>query len=347
MTAAGRVRDPAPPAAARNGDDRSTVELERDIDRIRSQMDDTIAQLEQRLSPNRLIDQVFDRMKGGPGAFAANLERTVRRHPIPAVMFAAGMGWLLFAERGDKSGKRPELAKRPRMKAGPPPTPPRFVPMRQAPQGMAIRPELAGGPHPEPPRRRFGIIGRISHRHHSNPHHSKGDNDMTGYRSSSPDWQAGGNAESGGRVGSRLGSLTHAGREQMGQVGHLAREQVDRARTGFEHMLQEQPLVLGAVAVALGAVLGATLPTSRIENRYLGPSRDELQNRAGEFAREQWEKAKQVAVTAGSAARDEAEREGLTPERLYEGAREKLGNVARAATDAAQRESGKGGGTGS
>lgn len=127
-------------------------------------------------------------------------------------------------------------------------------------------------------------------------------------------------------------------RERFGEVGSIAQHQVDRARTGFEHMLEEQPLVLGAVALALGAVLGATLPTTRIENRYLGPTRDDLQDRVGEYARDQWERAKSVVSTAGSAAVEQAEKEGIMPSSVAEQAKGKARRVADAATNAAQAE---------
>ena len=103
-------------------------------------------------------------------------------------------------------------------------------------------------------------------------------------------------------------------------------------------MLEEQPLVLGAVALALGAVLGATLPTTRIENRYLGPTRDDLQDRVGEYARDQWERAKSVVSTAGSAAVEQAEKEGIMPSSVAEQAKGKARRVADAATNAAQAE---------
>ena len=77
-----------------------------------SRLDQTISQIEHRLSPHRLIDQALERMRGGPAAFASNLGRTIRHHPVPAAFFAAGLGWLLLAERGDKAGSRPSLKKK-------------------------------------------------------------------------------------------------------------------------------------------------------------------------------------------------------------------------------------------
>jgi uncharacterized protein DUF3618 len=308
-------RDPVRSAApATNGEDRSSAELERDIDRIRSRMDQTINQIEHRLSPNRLIDQALQRMRGGPGAFANNLGRTVRKHPVPSAMFAAGLAWLLFAERGDKAGARAA----------------RYRKVRGSGRPYHLREASRWDVPAQAARERIEPIDRsIVHR--------EGDKTMSG--SWDQPRRSGWNLFHGrGSHGSSGGGYVESGREGLRQVGSAAQHQVERARTGFEHMLEEQPLVVGAVALALGAVLGATLPTSRIENRYMGPTRDQLQNRAGDYAREQWEKAKEVALSAGAAAMAEAEDQGVTPGSLYEQAKDKVTRVAGAATEAAKDE---------
>lgn len=314
-----------------NGDARSPAELERELDRIRMEMDQTINQIENRLSPNRLIDQALERMRGGPAVFAANLGRTVRRHPVPAAMFAAGLGWLLLAERGDKAG--PGARSRRSAAAAP-------YHLRDSSES-----DLDTG---------FDRLGAAPLQSGSN---LQGENTMSGSweHSRRSGWNLFGGRGSrsghGGYGGSSYGSSGYGagyggassaesgdGRGRLGQVGSAARHQVDRARTGFEHMLEEQPLVLGAVAVALGAVLGATLPTSRVENRLLGPTREQLQNRAGDYARQQWEKAKEVALSAGAAALAQAEEQGMTPGSVYEQAKDKITRVADAATEAAKEE---------
>jgi ElaB/YqjD/DUF883 family membrane-anchored ribosome-binding protein len=288
------VRDPVDPVPTRNGDARSAEELERDLKRIRSQMDHTLNLIEDRLSPHRLIDRALDHLHGGPGLFASNLGRTIRRHPVPTAMFAAGLAWLLLAERGDK-------IERPYRRSG----------GDRAPYHLREASSLSGtSPPPQS--------------------HFEGEENMSG------NWdQSRGNRRG---LQDRFSSTLEDTRDRIGQVGSIAQHQVDRARTGFEQMLEEQPLVLGAVAIALGAVLGATLPTTRIENRYLGPSRDNLQDRVGEYARDQWERAKSVVSSAGTAAVEQAEKEGIMPSAVAEQVKGKARRVGDAATSAAQAE---------
>jgi ElaB/YqjD/DUF883 family membrane-anchored ribosome-binding protein len=288
------VRDPVDPVPTRNGEARSAEELERDLKRIRSQMDHTLNLIEDRLSPHRLIDRALDHLHGGPGLFASNLGRTIRRHPVPTAMFAAGLAWLLLAERGDK-------IERPYRRSG----------GDRAPYHLREASSLSGtSPPPQS--------------------HFEGEENMSG------NWdQSRGNRRG---LQDRFSSTLEDTRDRIGQVGSIAQHQVDRARTGFEQMLEEQPLVLGAVAIALGAVLGATLPTTRIENRYLGPSRDNLQDRVGEYARDQWERAKSVVSSAGTAAVEQAEKEGIMPSAVAEQVKGSARRVADAATSAAQAE---------
>jgi hypothetical protein len=321
-----------PARAEENGDARSSAELERELDRIRMEMDQTISQIEHRLSPHRLIDQALERMRGGPAAFASNLGRTVRHHPVPTAFFAAGLGWLLLAERGDKAGSR-----RSRRRGSDSPQPYHLRDTSDyEPQNGSGRLGQATEQSGTPVQGETTMSGSwdTSRRSGWNLFGRRGSHGGSGYGDSG----YGGSSYAGsGYGGSGYGNAEN-GRSRMNQVGSVARHQVDRARTGFEHMLEEQPLVLGAVALALGAVLGATLPTTRIENRYLGPTRERLQNQAGDYARQQWEKAKEVALSAGAAAMAQAEEQGMMPGSVVDQAKDKISQVAEAATEAAKEE---------
>jgi hypothetical protein len=125
------------------------------------------------------------------------------------------------------------------------------------------------------------------------------------------------------------------------QTGASARRYGRRAQEGFLHTLHEQPLVLGAIGLAVGAALGSVLPSTEREDRLMGDSRDRLKRRATEAGREQLDKAGAAAGAAYDAARDEAERQGLTPEdgrSAVETARQKVERVAEAASTAGKDE---------
>jgi hypothetical protein len=91
-------------------------------------------------------------------------------------------------------------------------------------------------------------------------------------------------------------------------------------------LFERQPLLLGAVGIAIGAGIAASIPTTQAENKVMGEASD--------FVRETvTEKATQVKEMA-DAALLEAKAQGLTPEAAGEAFRtigDKVGAIAQAA----------------
>lgn len=56
--------------------------------------------------------------------------------------------------------------------------------------------------------------------------------------------------------------------------------------SGLNTLVREQPLVLGALAVATGALLGAAVPMTAYEDRIAGPLRDQALSKAAQKVRE-------------------------------------------------------------
>ena len=48
----------------------------------------------------------------------------------------------------------------------------------------------------------------------------------------------------------------------------------------FGDMLQDSPLIIGAAAMALGAIVGFAFPTTEKENEIMGEARDRVMDRA-------------------------------------------------------------------
>lgn len=72
----------------------------------------------------------------------------------------------------------------------------------------------------------------------------------------------------------------------------------------FARVLNQNPLALGLVVLALGALIGALIPESRQENEWMGGTRDQLAQKAQETATDIASKVSVVAATAGTAAHD-------------------------------------------
>ena len=76
------------------------------------------------------------------------------------------------------------------------------------------------------------------------------------------------------------------------QAGRLQRKG-RAAGESLEQSMHEQPVVFGALGLVLGAVVGALLPPTRMEDEWLGPHRDHLREAARQELHERTEHARE------------------------------------------------------
>ena len=188
------------------------AQLEREIDQQRNHIAELVEALGDRLSPGEMFERVLGYGKEGGREFAGNLSHTVKSHPVPALLTAAGMLWLYSGSRHDSETiatgttadldmHKPDLGER----------------MQHVRQGAS---EKARG------------VRRTAH-----------------------------------------------------DAADSARSGAQRANEGFHHMLEENPMALGAIGVAAGALLGAMLPVTRKEHELMGEASDRLTREAKAIAR--------------------------------------------------------------
>lgn len=83
-----------------------------------------------------------------------------------------------------------------------------------------------------------------------------------------------------------LGEKLHGVGDRIGHGRDVARDSLrhggERARNGFEHLLHDNPMVLGALAMAVGSLLGAVVPISRKEDELLGDTGATLRSKVSE-----------------------------------------------------------------
>lgn len=96
------------------------------------------------------------------------------------------------------------------------------------------------------------------------------------------------------------GELAHRVYDRAGEYGTIAHEK-------YDEYLEENPLALGAIAVAVGAAVGFSLPSTQYEGKLMGEARENLVQRAQEAAGSLVDKAKQVASEAGETIKNEAQ----------------------------------------
>lgn len=92
----------------------------------------------------------------------------------------------------------------------------------------------------------------------------------------------------------------------MSSVADTTRQQYQRARGSIDYLVNEQPLMLGAIGLAIGAALGAAAPRTRKEEELMGEASRNLTEKAKEMGSQQVEKAKEAVTQATQKATDEA-----------------------------------------
>ncbi len=132
------------------------------------------------------------------------------------------------------------------------------------------------------------------------------------------------------RAEERWHDVSERGRHWTERRSHSARDQ----GSSLVSMIEREPFLAGAIGLAIGVALGTMLPKTRIEKETYQDARAQVRRgaeRAFDYASD---RARHMAQDVYEAGRAAAEREGLVPsgERTMA---ERVGNVARAAADAA------------
>jgi hypothetical protein len=74
--------------------------LERALKEERARVDATLEEIQRRLTPGQLVDEVLRHGRGAGSDLAANLGRTLAANPIPTALVGVGLLWLLLAPAG-------------------------------------------------------------------------------------------------------------------------------------------------------------------------------------------------------------------------------------------------------
>ncbi|WP_018042237.1 DUF3618 domain-containing protein [Methylobacterium sp. 88A] len=81
----------------------SLNDLEKDIEASRARLDQTIDRIQDRLSVPSIVDDMLGNVRRTPlsGAYDGALD-AIRRNPVPVLLIAAGIGWLLHRTGKDR-----------------------------------------------------------------------------------------------------------------------------------------------------------------------------------------------------------------------------------------------------
>jgi hypothetical protein len=257
-------------------------EIRQEIQRTRSAMDHTVDELAERLSPGRLLDEVWHRVRSGG---VDGLASAIRDHPIPVALMGLGLGWLAIEQATGRSvgdsGDGYDDEHRyggGRFRSGP---------------GTDAPAQGRRGPY-----RGEEISGEVEYQRDPYTEESKAE-EATG----SAKERAG---EMASRTKHRVSEAASTAGEATAAVRHGARSAGRKAKSTFSSLMEDNPLAVGAVAFGLGLASGVSAPSTSVGNRLMGPASDELGRKAKDVGRETVHHAKGVARGAARAAADEA-----------------------------------------
>jgi len=150
-------------------------------------------------------------------------------------------------------------------------------------------------------------------------------------------------------AGERMGEIKERVGERAEELGQAARSRARSAKSGLQHMMDENPLLLAAGAAVVGLALGMLLPETEPERRLMGETRDELGERVSNVA----SRVKDAAIDAGREVQESVREEfrqrapevSGTMREAAEHVKEELKdaalNVAQEAKDEVKRPSGR------
>ncbi len=272
------------------------------IDDTRSEMGDTLGEIQERLSVANISEQVSEQVNSAiesvkTTAYDATIGkavnfmkvaenelrrtsvgRTVMNNPIPFALIGAGTAMLLLRLKDrDKSEDFGRHGDR-----------------RSLSNGKGRRSSIgSGGGNGE------GVVDKAKHAYENAADTAKETYDgvydsVSGAASTAYDSVAG-VAES---TYSGAAGLVSKAKDSVGDLGH-------KAQDSYEYYAEEKPLALAAAAVAVGAAIGFAIPSSRYESKMMGETRDNLWHKAEGAAGELVDQVKETATNAGKAATDE------------------------------------------
>ncbi|HET7715877.1 MAG TPA: DUF3618 domain-containing protein [Bauldia sp.] len=298
----------------------SARHLEREADDRRRQLSATLNDLADNLTPGRMLDEVIAYSRGGGASFLKGLGNAASANPLPTLLI--GVGAALFL-----SGKGR---------------------MDSIPRGFGAIFDRSNGFRP----------GRDARNTKAEPQHSGnasrvGDASTTigsaarsaasgikeaaaavgAAASSTTDRLSEGasNAVTAVRdtavgVGEAVGDLAETALNAAGDEAAQLRDQALRAthevRDRAIRLAQEQPLIVAVAGIALGAILAAALPRTKLEDELMGETSDAIKHAAGEIASQQIEKISSEADEVADEIKQTITEHGISPKAAADVVRE-------------------------
>ncbi|HEU5132342.1 MAG TPA: DUF3618 domain-containing protein [Pyrinomonadaceae bacterium] len=262
--------------------DENTEQLRADIEDTRADMSQTINEIQERLSPEVLMDQVKETVReatigkvetfvgqvgetlsevtepareiaGRAGIAIKEVGTTVAdklyKNPIPVALIGLGVGMLVIRNfRGSSYSDS--------------------TPSRRSLQGRGSNYEL-------------GDVGRRQQTYEG------GSSTLNSVKETASDLAS--------RSTDALSNLASKSTDALSDLGSKAKDGASAVSTRFADLMRTNPLAVGAMAIAAGTAVGLVLPSTRLETEYIGETGERLVDRVEDAARDALGKVQDAA----------------------------------------------------
>ena len=323
-----RALNPLPAKPVAQGPEDATdssqeaTEIRSDIEKTRSNLSATIDALQDKLDPSRIAEQVKDQirekateafdtakhavkeatigkaehimssvseavsdMTGRAGTAmsdsGSSIVQYIRDNPVPIALVGIGLGMLAMRKR----------------QAAPSTYPASYV-AAGYPSNSSPEPSLAD--------RARGVVGDLSDRAQNAA------STVSESARAAADRATSAVTSAASTVQDAAGQALDATRRQYHDVRGQAKQGVQVANDTFQNTLQDNPLALGIAALAAGALVGLSLPSTQVEGQYMGEARDKLVDQAKSLAQDAAGKVQRVAEQAGQTLQGAGQQVGQT-----------------------------------
>lgn len=255
------------------------AQLEREIDQKRNHIEGIVKALENKLTPGEIFEEVLQMGKGGSRQMAGSLASTIKANPMPSLVTAVGLLWLYSSSRNSGS---PIVT-----------------------SGVGINTAATSSTTTYATDTSTTTLS-TDQGYGSGQNYNAGQNYGAGH-SSGPGLRESASQKLGSAkdaVGSKLGSAKETVSQKTSAAADTVKQRASQASDGFSRMLDENPMAVGAIGIAVGALLGAIIPKTRKEDEWLGEHSDRITGQIKDVAKRGYEQVstatREIAGSSGS-----------------------------------------------
>jgi hypothetical protein len=303
--------------------ERTAHDYERAAENTRRRLSSTLDELAANLTPGRMLDEVLSYARAGGGEFLKGLGKAASANPVPtlligvgAAMFLSGKGRVGSTTNGEAHGAHTDGSSA-FGTAGESGT----STLKSA--GIAVREGVAAvgsGIAHKVSAAASGLRSGVSSAGATVSRAAAGIADEATSTLSNAREAVQGAGSAVGEAASDLadGMSDYAARARDGAAdrGRKAIDQSSRLlndlRSRGSDFAHEQPLIVAAIGIALGAAVAALLPRTQTEDSLMGEASDALKGAVGDAAGAQYALAKTAAENVATEAKASADRHGLS-----------------------------------